>query len=90
MLSGVGPASHLSSIGIPVVANLPGVGAHLKDHITVDLAYMDKTRQTLSYLKPSGLMQRMQAWKATAKYLFTGTGPLTSNVSLESFEIILL
>jgi choline dehydrogenase len=32
MLSGVGPADHLSARGIPVVANLPGVGANLHDH----------------------------------------------------------
>jgi choline dehydrogenase len=32
MLSGVGPASHLSAHGIPVLADLPGVGANLHDH----------------------------------------------------------
>jgi len=32
MLSGVGPAEHLQSLGIPVVADLPGVGQNLQDH----------------------------------------------------------
>lgn len=32
MVSGVGPAEHLSALGIPVVGNLPGVGANLHDH----------------------------------------------------------
>ena len=32
MLSGIGPASHLSSLGIPVIANLSGVGRNLQDH----------------------------------------------------------
>lgn len=32
MLSGVGPANHLSSLGIPVVKDLPGVGQNLRDH----------------------------------------------------------
>lgn len=32
MLSGVGPGQHLSSLGIPVVQDLPGVGQNLKDH----------------------------------------------------------
>ncbi len=32
MLSGVGPAGHLSAHGIPVLADLPGVGANLHDH----------------------------------------------------------
>jgi choline dehydrogenase len=32
MLSGVGPAAHLRAHGIPVLADLPGVGANLHDH----------------------------------------------------------
>ncbi|MGZ6840009.1 MAG: GMC family oxidoreductase, partial [Frankiaceae bacterium] len=32
MRSGVGPAQHLRSIGIPVLTDLPGVGANLADH----------------------------------------------------------
>jgi choline dehydrogenase len=31
-LSGLGPASHLRELGIPVVADMPGVGANLQDH----------------------------------------------------------
>jgi choline dehydrogenase len=33
MLSGIGPAAHLAALGIPVVADRPGVGANLQDHI---------------------------------------------------------
>ncbi len=32
MLSGVGPADHLRSFGIPLVHDLPGVGQNLRDH----------------------------------------------------------
>ena len=32
MLSGVGPAAHLRSLGIPVVQDLAGVGENLRDH----------------------------------------------------------
>ena len=32
MLSGVGPADHLTSLGIPVVLDVPGVGQNLRDH----------------------------------------------------------
>lgn len=32
MLSGIGPAAHLQSLGIDVVKNLPGVGQNLNDH----------------------------------------------------------
>ncbi len=35
MLSGVGPAEHLGSFGIPVVHGLPGVGENLRDHPAV-------------------------------------------------------
>src|SRR5215831_7121394 len=35
MLSGVGPAEHLRSLGIPVVHALPGVGQNLRDHPNV-------------------------------------------------------
>jgi choline dehydrogenase len=37
MRSGVGPAEHLRSIGIPVLTDLPGVGANLADHAGVDV-----------------------------------------------------
>jgi choline dehydrogenase len=33
MLSGLGPADHLRAIGVPVIADLPAVGAHLQDHL---------------------------------------------------------
>ena len=37
MRSGVGPADELRSIGIPVLADMPGVGANLADHAGVDV-----------------------------------------------------
>ena len=38
-LSGVGPADHLRSLGIPVIADRPGVGADLQDHFQVRMQY---------------------------------------------------
>lgn len=35
MLSGIGPADHLRSVGVDVVHDLPGVGANLQDHIDI-------------------------------------------------------
>lgn len=37
MLSGIGPADHLRVMGIPVVADLPGVGGNLQDHVGTHL-----------------------------------------------------
>ncbi|MEV0218091.1 GMC family oxidoreductase N-terminal domain-containing protein [Streptomyces sp. NPDC050704] len=37
--SGIGPADHLRPLGIPVTADLPGVGANLHDHPLLRLLY---------------------------------------------------
>jgi choline dehydrogenase len=37
MLSGIGPAVHLAQHGIAVVADLPGVGKNLRDHLTAGI-----------------------------------------------------
>jgi len=39
MLSGIGPADHLRDLGIAVVADLPGVGRNLADHINMPMQY---------------------------------------------------
>ena len=39
MLSGIGPGDHLRSVGIDVVADLPGVGRNLNDHPDYVLKY---------------------------------------------------
>ncbi len=39
MLSGVGPADHLRSMGIPVVHDAPGVGQNLRDHPIVPVTW---------------------------------------------------
>ncbi|WP_428680807.1 GMC family oxidoreductase [Reyranella sp.] len=38
-LSGIGDGAHLSSLGIPVVCDLPGVGDNLQDHYCVRSTY---------------------------------------------------
>ncbi len=35
MLSGIGPADYLGKFGIPVVADVPGVGQNLQDHLNI-------------------------------------------------------
>jgi choline dehydrogenase len=38
-LSGLGPAALLSSLGIDVIADMPGVGADLQDHLQIRMQY---------------------------------------------------
>ena len=45
MLSGVGPAQHLGSLGIPVVHDLPGVGQNLRDHPVVYVVFKQLVEQ---------------------------------------------
>ena len=42
LLSGVGPADHLTDFGIPVVRDMPGVGQNLRDHPMATLLYRAK------------------------------------------------
>jgi choline dehydrogenase len=39
LLSGIGPAAHLSAHGIPLVRDLPGVGQNLMDHLELYIQY---------------------------------------------------
>ncbi len=71
MLSGIGPAEHLNSLSIPVVADLP-VGDNLQDHISlggmvfqIDKPYSIVSNETVNL--PSIL-----------KYFTRGQGPVTS------------
>ena len=52
MLSGVGPADHLRSLGIPVVRDLPGVGQNLRDHPIVPVTWRTKPGFDLDGLAP--------------------------------------
>jgi choline dehydrogenase len=76
MLSGVGPAQHLESLGIRVKADLAGVGANYHDHPAVPIAL--EMRNTTSY----GLSWRTlpRALWNVAEYALARRGPLASNV----------
>ena len=74
MLSGIGPASHLAEHGIEVVADRPGVGQNLQDHLEVYMQYAAK--------KPITLYRYWNlVWKGIlgAQWLFTKTGLGASN-----------
>jgi len=56
MLSGIGPAAQLSMFGIPVLADRPGVGGNLQDHLQLRLIYKVSGIKTLneSYARLTG------------------------------------
>ena len=75
MLSGIGPADHLKSIGIDVVHHLPGVGANLNDHFGIDIVAELNGHYSLDkYQKPHWMI-----W-AGMQYMLFNSGPVTSNV----------
>lgn len=55
-LSGVGNAKHLSSLDIPVVHDLPGVGENLEDHLEVYVQWACK--------KPVSMYPALSPWRA--------------------------
>ena len=73
LLSGVGPAQQLTGHGIPVVADRPGVGANLQDHLQLRLIYKVDGIRTLNerYHAPFGLAGML------AEYVLFRRGPLT-------------
>lgn len=71
LLSGIGPAAQLRSIGIDVVADLPGVGGNLQDHVIAPVMHREKAGIT-GHVNPLNLLR----W--WAEYALRGTGPLTS------------
>ncbi|KAI9365995.1 hypothetical protein DFJ73DRAFT_806609 [Zopfochytrium polystomum] len=71
MLSGIGPKDHLTAHGIPTVADLPGVGANLQDHVTSALPFRDITK-TSARAVPSQIIP------AVAEFALFRTGLLTN------------
>jgi choline dehydrogenase len=70
MLSGIGPAAALAAHGIPVAADLPGVGQNLQDHLLVRVEHACREPVTLH-----GLLRADRAALALAQALLAGTGP---------------
>jgi len=63
MLSGVGPAEHLTANGIDVVKNIPGVGQNLRDHPLV--AVRAKTKEDFPLDPNAPRMQTLLRYTAT-------------------------
>lgn len=71
-LSGIGKADLLKSQGIRVVADLPGVGENLQDHLLIGITcYITKPLSIRQANKPHNLL----------RYLARRDGPLSSNLA---------
>jgi choline dehydrogenase len=56
MLSGIGPAAHLNSVGVSPLIELPGVGQNLQDHVIAGVQFAGTVPvTTLQFLTESGL-----------------------------------
>lgn len=70
MLSGIGAAEHLAEFGIPCVADLPGVGQGMKDHVAAPVQY--RATQNVSIAKqltPLGKLKLGAMWTLFKKGL---------------------
>lgn len=74
-LSGIGPADHLTDLGIDVVFDQPGVGSNLQDHL--DLYAICEVTGPHTYDRYAKL--HMSAI-AGLQYIFTRTGPVASSL----------
>jgi choline dehydrogenase len=72
LLSGIGPRKDLEALGIPVAAELEGVGGNLQDHLNIGQSF--HSTQPISLSDAESIPNLL-------KYIFKKTGPLTSNIA---------
>lgn len=71
--SGIGAAAHLNELGIPVVADLPGVGENLQDHLQLRMIYKVNGIKTLN-TKANSLWGKLLIG---LEYVFKRSGPMS-------------
>src|SRR3984957_17173111 len=74
-ISGIGPAAHLQSIGVPVVHDLPGGGANLNDHYVVRVSHRVRNAVTINQLA-----RGLRLAREVARWATGGNGALTFGV----------
>ena len=76
MLSGVGPGEQLREQGIPVVAELPGVGRNLSEHPTVSMEF--------DALRPVTFLNQLRFDRvivSALRWALLGSGPLATQLN---------
>jgi choline dehydrogenase len=75
-VSGVGDARLLQRLGVPVVADVPAVGAGLQDHLAVNYVYRSRVPTLNDQLAPF-----FGKVRAALRYAVTRRGPLSMSVN---------
>ncbi|SIT57270.1 L-sorbose 1-dehydrogenase [Mesorhizobium prunaredense] len=75
MLSGIGPAKHLSAHGIRSVVDLPGVGQNFHDHLDIFMMYNVTRIESYDVYKKA----HRQVW-AGLQYALFRNGPISATV----------
>lgn len=75
-VSGIGPAEHLRSLGIAVLADMPAVGANLQDHFVSRVQH--RVRDSLS---TNQLARGLRLVGEVARFVLRGNGALTFGVT---------
>jgi choline dehydrogenase len=75
-ISGIGPAAHLKSIGVPVAHDLPGVGANLSDHFAARISHRVKDEVSVNELA-----RAPKLFGEICRYAANGKGALTFGVT---------
>jgi choline dehydrogenase len=77
LASGIGPARDLCELGIPRVADSPGVGANLQDHFVTRFTFATKPAGTLNEIMANPVRTAMMG----LQYLLAQSGPLNRSVT---------
>jgi choline dehydrogenase len=99
MLSGIGPADHLKSVGIRCLHDLPGVGSNLRDHLDAAILQFCKTRDT--YDRANKLWSLYQYWRhkkgpgtspiaETGGFLSTQSGLSAPDIQLHFLPVLVV
>lgn len=72
LLSGIGPADELAAIGIAPVADLPGVGKDLQDHINIQISFAAREPIGIGAWSDADMAASLEEWRRAR------TGPRAS------------